>query len=68
MTRSLSCWSLVLLLGLVTAGCAPQAEEVADLLIVNGRVYTLSWGEPDPDGVPAADAPHSEAGWQPVAI
>jgi predicted amidohydrolase YtcJ len=65
MTRSLSCCFLVLVL--LTTGCARQAEEPADLLIVNGRVYTLAWGEPNLEGVPAADAPHSEAGWQPDA-
>jgi predicted amidohydrolase YtcJ len=62
MTRSLSCCLLVLLL--LAPGCARQAEESADLLIINGRVYTFTWGEPDLEGVPAADAPHTEAGWQ----
>jgi predicted amidohydrolase YtcJ len=62
MTRSLSCWFLVLVL--LATGCARQAEEPADLLIVNGRIYTFAWGEPDLEGAPAADAPHSEVGWQ----
>ena len=48
----------------VLAACAPSPpEETADVLIVNGNVYTLSWGEPGLDGVPAADAPRSTSGW-----
>lgn len=39
----------------------------ADILVTNGRVYTLGWGEPGPDGSPAADAPHDSAGWHPDA-
>ncbi len=30
-------------------------------------VYTFSWGEPSPEGIPAADAPHSSSGWRPDA-
>jgi predicted amidohydrolase YtcJ len=41
--------------------------EPADLLLVNGRVYTLSWGEPDADGRPASNAPHDANGWRPDA-
>ena len=37
----------------------------ADLLLLNGRVYTLTWDEPAPDGTPAASAPHDELGWHP---
>ena len=39
----------------------------ADLLLVNGRVYTLSWDEPGRDGTPAANAPRSAAGFHPDA-
>jgi len=52
---------------LITAGAAWAETLPADLLLVNGRVYTFSWGEPAPDGTPAADAPHSAAGWKPDA-
>src|SRR5690606_31852011 len=46
----------------------PASAPEADLLIVNARVYTLAWGEPAPDGTPAADAPYDEAaGWHPEA-
>jgi len=59
---------LPLIAGLA-AGCAsPEPElEPADVLLTNGRVYTLSWGEPAPDGTPAAGAPHSAEGWAPDA-
>ena len=55
--------------GLAMGASASGAEVVApaDLVILNGRVYSLSWGEPSPEGAPAADAPHSAAGWRPDA-
>ena len=52
-------------------GCAATPEsdgvEPADLLLIDGRVYTLSWSEPGLDGTPASDAPHDERGWHPDA-
>jgi predicted amidohydrolase YtcJ len=39
----------------------------ADTILVNGRVYTFTWDDPSPDGVPAANAPHSGSGWRPDA-
>lgn len=61
-----------IILGLVIAtlqGCAaPTPAPEADLLIVNARVYTLSWGEPAADGTPAPDAPFDRVdGWRPDA-
>jgi len=36
----------------------------ADLLLTNGRVYTLDWADPDAEGNPAPDAPFDlEGGW-----
>lgn len=61
-------WSFGLLslaCGLLSA-CAQQ-QASADLLIVNGRVYTFEWGEPGVDGTPASDAPRSPEGWRPNA-
>jgi len=55
-------------LSLLAAGvlsCAHQAT--ADLVLVNGRVYTLAWPEPEPEGRPAAGAPHDASGWRPDA-
>lgn len=39
----------------------------ADLLILNGRVYTLAWPDPAADGTPDEAAPHAEDGWTPEA-
>src|ERR1043166_5598959 len=43
------------------------APEPADVILTNGRVYTLAWRDPSPDGAPAADAPHDARGWHPDA-
>jgi hypothetical protein len=55
---------MVLLIGAWNACSRREPVEQADLLITNANVYTLSWGEPAPDGTPARDAPHSAAGWK----
>ncbi len=47
-------------------GCGGRPAP-ADLILTNARVYTLRWGEPDPEGRPAVDAPHDSAGWRPDA-
>ena len=61
----------VLLGALLVHGCGPNStspsNDVADLILQGGRVYTLAWGEPDAEGVPAEDAPHSSEGWTPDA-
>ncbi|MGD9253694.1 MAG: amidohydrolase [Holophagae bacterium] len=57
--------SAVAVVLLTSSSCRPAPETGADLLLVNGSVYSLSWGEPSLDGEPAADAPHSEDGWRP---
>ena len=49
------------------AATAHAAPEAADLLLVNGRVYSFAWDEPALDGTPAANAPHSSSGWRPDA-
>ena len=51
------------------SGCAtrPSAEDPADLILVNARVYTLGWGDPDGEGTPAADAPYRGGEWHPDA-
>ena len=46
------------------AACA-RAPEPADLLLLNGNVYTLDWPEPSIDsGRPSAQAPHGPDGWK----
>ena len=39
----------------------------ADLIIENGRVYSMSWPEPSTEGVPDAAAPFSNGLWSPDA-
>ncbi len=56
----------------IIAGCSRDASEGptaagADLILVNGRVYTLDWDEPAPDGSIMPGAPHDESGWHPDA-
>ncbi|MHC4165046.1 MAG: amidohydrolase, partial [Planctomycetota bacterium] len=50
----------------IACGCEPSIEP-ADLLLVNGRVYTLAWDDPAPGGMPAASAPFDADGWHPEA-
>jgi predicted amidohydrolase YtcJ len=61
----------VLILALFAGGGLPAqrsaATQPADVLLVNGRVYTLAWDEPDREGRPAANAPHTAGGWHPDA-
>lgn len=59
---------LLVALGLWLGGAASgRAATPADLLLVNGRVYTFTWDEPGKDGAPAANAPRSAAGFHPDA-
>ncbi|MEW6322330.1 MAG: amidohydrolase [Acidobacteriota bacterium] len=51
----------------VLTGCQPAPPEPADLVLVNARVYTLSWPDPGRDGTPAAGAPRDRQGWHPDA-
>ncbi len=46
---------------------AAAAPESADLILVNGRVYTLDWEAPAADGAPGRGAPRGGEGWQPDA-
>ena len=56
------------IVALAASTCAPAVEQpTADLVLHNGRVYTLTWGEPDSEGRPAEDAPYGLGGWQPDA-
>ena len=44
-----------------------EPAAAADIILVNARIYTLSWPDPSRDGVRDAAAPHDEAGWRPDA-
>ena len=63
-------WSAAIVV-LILAACGSEteqrlADEGADLILINGRVYTLRWDDPAPDGTLAEDAPN-KGGWQPDA-
>jgi predicted amidohydrolase YtcJ len=66
-------FSLVILsLAITLASCSPDPQEQvgetgADLILINARVYTLSWDEPDVDGTHDSSAPRNEHGWYPDA-
>jgi predicted amidohydrolase YtcJ len=63
--RRVLCLIPILLLS-CTGAEAPSPA--ADLLLTNGRVYTLDWAEPDAEGRPAPDAPFdAHEGWHPDA-
>jgi len=59
---SLLAASLGLLLLAATGGTEP-----ADLVLLNGRVYTLAWADPAPDGGTAGSAPRGDEGLRPDA-
>ena len=55
----------------VLAACSSESEkqladEGADLILTNGRVYTLRWNDPAPDGTLAENAPN-DGRWRPDA-
>jgi predicted amidohydrolase YtcJ len=46
----------------------PGDDGPADLILVDARIYTLDWGEPDREGTPAPGAPvDAEGRWYPDA-
>jgi imidazolonepropionase-like amidohydrolase len=49
------------------AACGGTGLPPADVILTGGRVYTLSWPDPDGTGRPSRDAPYSADGWQPDA-
>ena len=67
--------ALIAFLSMALVACAGESEgeandndqALADLIFVNGRVYTLRWPAPSPDGVISADAPYDAQGWRPDA-
>jgi len=56
---------LFLLIISAIPGCNKKAS--ADLVIINGNLYTFQWKDPGLDGTIAEDAPHDENGWHPEA-
>lgn len=69
-------WGLYFILGLLLASCSknsshPPSERTtahtkppsADLIFTDAKIYSLNWGEPDSNGLPAKNAPHDHTGW-----
>ncbi len=55
----------------LAAACSSGADRAsrADLILHNGRVYSLAWPEPSTDGRPSAEAPHDSInGWHHDAV
>jgi predicted amidohydrolase YtcJ len=51
----------------LTSACSTRDPESADLILYNGRVYTFTWPDPDPDGTPSSRAPLRDGVWRPDA-
>ena len=51
----------------LTIGTGSVAAGVRDLVLVNARVYTFAWADPDGDGRPAPRAPFRDGVWRPDA-
>lgn len=54
-------------IALLLTACNTRDPESADIILLNGKVYTLSWPDPNPDGAPHARAPFRDGEWQPDA-
>ncbi len=64
--RLMLAWGLSAIAMTARGGVAP-ATPAADLLLLNGRVYTFAWDEPGNDGTPAKNAPRTKDGFRPDA-
>ena len=63
LARSTRFSAAISLMALTGCGFQPASENSADLILTNAKVYTLSWSEPDREGVPAPDAPFTDGAW-----
>lgn len=71
------CKLLIVACALMLASCSQESSTTpsiakepaisADLILENGKVYSMSWSEPSTEGVPAADAPFVDGVWSPDA-
>jgi len=60
---------------ILTFGCSEQAVEVdnteqpklAERILFNAKIYSLSWPEPALDGTPSSAAPYTDQQWTPDA-
>ncbi len=64
--RSTPLKPLVIALALagVALSCNTRDPESADLILLNGRVYTMSWPDPDGEGAPHTRAPFRDGQWR----
>lgn len=65
--RTLAARFLNVLAACTVSACTGVVERApaADLILHNGRVYSMAWAEPSTDGRPAADAPYDSInGWR----
>lgn len=62
---------LIVTCALLLTSCSEQSvtapSVAADLILENGRLYSMSWPEPSGEGVPAVGAPFSAGLWSPDA-
>ena len=61
------CGALFMLSGCFGPRDAGDPPEHADLILTNGRVYSMSWDDPALNGTPASNAPVDDTGWRPDA-
>ncbi len=68
-TQKLKYGAALILLCSLISGCAKRNVDsnAADVIILNGRVYTYTWNDPSPEGAPAANAPFQDGQWHPDA-
>jgi predicted amidohydrolase YtcJ len=64
--------TISLMIVAILSACSPDpveqaGDEGADLILINARVYTLNWGDPQSDGQLDSDAPNDASGWHPDA-
>jgi predicted amidohydrolase YtcJ len=64
MRRLLALASVILAGGVA---CGQRSLPEADVILVDGKVYSLSWPDPDGEGTPSSRAPFGPDGWQPDA-
>ncbi len=48
----------------LSLSCNTRDPESADLILLNGRVYTMSWPDPDGEGAPHSRAPFRDGEWR----
>jgi predicted amidohydrolase YtcJ len=61
--KKFPCLLLIPFLTLISCSKEPSAE----LIIINGKVYTFQWPDPDLDGNPSPGAPFANGAWHPEA-